>query len=105
MVRGRPIKSQVREHVIEILHFLGKAYGYEIYKHYVELFPKTTMRNVYYHLRKGLALKELEVAEIKKEHGDYSWGSEVEKIYYKLGPNANPKVEARVKKYFEKVKK
>ena len=105
MPRRRPIKSQVREHIIEILHFLGKAYGYEIYKHYIELFPKTTMRNVYYHLKKGLALKELEIDRIEKEQGNYSWGSEVEKIYYKLGPNANPKVEVRVKKYFEKIKK
>jgi hypothetical protein len=105
MPRGRPIKSLVREHIIEILYFLEKAYGYDIYKHYIELFPKTTMRNVYYHLKKGLALKELEIDSIEKEKGDYSWGSEVEKVYYKIGPNANPKVESRVKKYFENIKK
>ena len=105
MPRGRPIKSQVREHIIEILYFLKNAYGYEIYKHYVELFPKTTMRNVYYHLKKGLALKELEIDRIEKEKGDYSWGGEAEKIYYKLGPNAAPKLDKRVQKHFEKTKK
>jgi DNA-binding transcriptional ArsR family regulator len=104
MARGRPIKSLVRENIIEILYFLKKAYGYEIYKHYIEIFPKTTMRNIYYHLRKGLAIKEFEIERIEREKGNYSWGPEAEKTYYKLGPNANPKIDSKVKKYFEKKK-
>ena len=100
--RGRPIKSKVRDNIIEILYFIKKAYGYDIYKHYIQLFPKTTMRNIYYHLKKGLALKEFAIDKIEKEQGEYSWGSIAEKIYYKLGPNSTPKIDKRVKEYFEK---
>ena len=105
MARGRPIKSQVRDNIIEILYFKTPLCGYDIYKIYVDIFPKVTMRNIYYHLRKGESLKELEVAEVRKEKGNYSWGPEAEKIYYKLGPNAGPKADIRVKRYFDKLKK
>ncbi len=104
MPRGRPIKSLVRQNIVEMLFFLEKAYGYDIYKNYLELFPRTTLRNVYYHLKKGLDLKEFEVERIEKESGNYSWGSEAEKVYYKLGPNANPKISRRVKKFFDEKK-
>ncbi len=104
MPRGRPVQSIVRVNIIELLYFLGKAYGYEIYKHYIEIFPKTTMRNIYYHLKKGLALKEFSIEKIKKEQGNYSWGTEAEKTYYKLGPNAHPKIDKRIKEYFDKKK-
>ena len=104
MPRGRPINSEVRNNIIEILYFLGKAYGYDIYKHYIELFPKTTMRNIYYHLKKGVSLEELKVEKIQKEEGNYSWGTTAEKIYYKLGPNANPKINEKVKEYLDKKK-
>jgi hypothetical protein len=105
MPRGRPIKSEVRANIIEILYFLKRAYGYDIYKTYIEIFPKTTMRNVYYHLKKGLSLKEFAIDKIEKEKGNYSWGSMAEKIYYKLGPNAHPKVDKRVKEFLDKKKK
>jgi len=105
MTRGRPVKSEVRNNLIELLFFLGKAYGYDIYKHYVQIFPKTTMRNVYYHLKKGLTLKEFEIEKIEKEKGEYSWGEIAEKTYYKLGKNAHPKKDKRVKEYFDKKKK
>ena len=39
---------------------------------------------------------------IKKEEGNYSWGSTVEKIYYELGENANPTGSTRVRDYFQK---
>ena len=104
MPKGRPVKSKVRDNIIELLYFLGNAYGYDIYKTYIKLFPRTTMRNVYYHLKKGLALKEFEIEKIEKEKGDYSWGKEAEKVYYKLGPNANPRVDKRIKNFLEKKK-
>jgi hypothetical protein len=63
------------------------------------------MRSIYYHLRKGLAIKEFEIEKIKKESGNYSWGGEAEKIYYRLGPAAQPKQDKRVKKFFEKSSK
>lgn len=105
MPRGRPVKSQIRQNIVEILNFMKEGYGYDIYKSYVDIFPKVTMRSIYYHLRKGLTTKEFQIARIEKEKGDYSWGPEAEKIYYKLGEDSQPKQDKRVKKFFEKAKK
>lgn len=104
MPRGRPPASPVRKNLIEILYHLRGAYGYELFRYYRELFPKTTMRNVYYHLKKGVALGELAIKEIKTEQGNYSWGSQVEKIYYQLGPQATPKIDLRLKRSIERIK-
>ena len=104
MKRGRPTKSNIRQNIVEILFFMKKGYGYDIYKAYVELFPKVTLRVIYYHLKKGVALGEFAVKEIKQEKGEYSWGANAEKIYYGLGPEARPAGLQRVKKYFEKKK-
>jgi len=90
MKRGRPVFSQVRQNMIEILSVIGKGYGYDIYKMYKEIYPKVTMRLIYYHLKKGVELGEFAVDAVEKTKGEYSWGSEVEKVFYKLGPNANP---------------
>ena len=87
--------------MVEILNYIKKAYGYEIYKHYVAIFPKVTLRSIYYHLKKGVSLGEFMVNKIEKEKGDYSWGSEAEKIYYSLGANAKPAGNDRVKSYTE----
>ena len=103
--RGRPIKSEIRQNIVEILYFLGKGYGYDIYKVYRAVFPKVTMRSIYYHLKKGIQLGEFEVESVEKEKGDFSWGTEVEKIYYKLGKKAKPKGDKRVKDFLEKYKK
>ena len=100
--RGRPPKSEIRQRLVEILYYMGKGYGYDIYRVYCDLFPKVTMRSIYYHLKKGLATGEFEIDKIKKVKGDYSWGSEAEKIYYTLGKNANPKMLKRVHNYFNK---
>lgn len=100
--KGRPTQSQIRQNMVEILHFMKKAYGYELYKAYVRIFPKVTLRVIYYHLKKGIALGEFIVSTIEKEKGNYSWGSEAEKIYYGLGPNAKPTLNERVKEYFDK---
>jgi hypothetical protein len=102
MSRGRPVKSIIRQNIVEILFFLKKGYGYDIYKAYRDIFPAVTMRSIYYHLNKGIETEEFKVAEVKKERGDYSWGNEVTKTYYSLGPKAKPSVLPEVKKYFEK---
>ncbi len=99
--RGRPVQSDIRQRLIEILFFAGKAYGYELHKMYVAIFPKCTREVVYYHLKKGCVLGEFAVESIRQEKGLYSWGGIVEKKYYKLGPSAKPTGEARVKEYFD----
>ena len=100
--RGRPVKSQIRQNMVEILFYLKKAYGYEIYKVYVKIFPRITLRSIYYHLRKGIATEEFKILNIEKEKGNYSWGPEAEKIYYGLGPSAKPSENDRVREYFNK---
>lgn len=97
MARGRPPKSQVRENLIEVLHVLKKAYGYELFKAYVEVFPAVTMRTIYYHLHKGTELGLFKVKKVQVELGDYSWGPDAEKVYYIIGPKAMPKKTARVR--------
>jgi hypothetical protein len=92
----------IRQNIVEILYFLGDGYAYDVYKHYVALFPKVTMRSVYYHLKKGLVTQEFVVKDVKKEKGEYSWGPEAEKIYYALGPAASPNALGKVKEYFDK---
>ena len=100
MGRGRPTGSNIRQNIIEILYFMGSGYGYEIYKAYIELFPKVTMRVIYYHLKKGVSIDEFSVDRIEKEKGDYSWGPEAEKIYYRLGPQARPSMKDVIRQYF-----
>lgn len=103
MKRGRPIGSAIRQNIVELLHHMGKAHGYNIYKNYSKIFPKATMRVIYYHLKKGLELEEFKVERVEREKGDYSWGSEAERIYYALGPNAKPAVVERVRDFFSKL--
>ena len=105
MKKGRPVKSEIRQNIVEILYFIEKAYGYEIYKIYVVIFPKVTLRSIYYHLRKGVELGEFQINKVEKEKGDYSWGGEAEKIYYALGTSAKPSGNDRVKEYVESRKK
>lgn len=97
MPRGRPVKSQIRQNIIEILFFTKESYAYEIYKLYLKAFPKVTMRSIYYHLRKGEKLGEFKISKIKSEKGKYSWGPTAEKVYYVLGPNAKPSGDLMVK--------
>lgn len=103
MGRGRPVASQIRQNIVEILHYLGKGYGYDIYKVYISLFPKVTLRSIYYHLKKGEQLKEFNIYQVKEEKGDYSWGNSVEKIYYALGENAKPSNLKKVGEFVEKL--
>lgn len=105
MAKGRPMGSDIRTNMIEILFFLGKATGYDIYKVYVGVFPKVTLRSIYYHLKRGVALKEFAVSEIRKVEGDFSWGGSSERIYYELDDNARPTGELRVREFIEKMNK
>ncbi len=98
---ARPTKSNIRQNIVEILSMMKSGYGYQIYKEYRELFPKATMRSIYYNLRKGVLTKEFEIEKITKVTGEYSWGSEAEKIIYKLGEKAEPRGEDRVKAHFQ----
>lgn len=100
--RGRPTRSTIRQNLIDILQFMGEAYGYQMYKAYKDIYAPVTLRVIYYHLMKGKSLGEFEVAGVKKTQGSYSWGPEAERIFYKLGPNAKPKAPPEVKTYFEK---
>ena len=101
-MRGRPVKSVIRQNIIEILHLKKRVYGYELYNYYINIFPKVHIRSIYYHLKKGTSLKEIKIQEVKEEKGDYSWGNKAEKVYYSLGPNARPKNSKRVLVYFSK---
>ncbi len=104
MGKGRPVQSEIRQNIIDILYFAGKLHGYGIYKHYLKLFPRCAQKSVYYHLNKGAALGEFKVEEIKQEKGDYSWGDSAKKIYYKLGKKAKPRINKKIKEYFSKKK-
>ncbi len=101
MKQGRPIGSPIRQNIVEIMYFLGEGYAYDVYKHYVSIFPKVTMRSIYYHLKKGTEIGEFVVKSVRAEKGDYSWGDRAEKIYYALGPQAGAQVNLEVKKYFD----
>ena len=104
MERGRPVKSEIRQNIIEILHYLKKGYGYQICKIYNEIFPEVCQRSIYYHLKKGTQTEEIIVDTIKTEKGDFSWGENVEKTYYQLGSNAQPKGSLRIRIYLKRNK-
>lgn len=104
MARGRPTKSQIRQNIVEMMFYLGKAYGYQVAKLYNEIFPEACQRSIYYHLKKGISTREIEEEEIVEEVGNYSWGTRVEKVYYKLGKEAQVKGSTRVKEYFHRNK-
>jgi hypothetical protein len=105
MKRGRPVKSEIRQNIVDILQYLGPSYGYHIYKVYSALFAECTKEVLYYHLRKGLKTGEFIVKEVKREEGSFSWGPVVEKIYYALGPDAMPRVNSKIKEYVENMQK
>lgn len=102
MPRGRPVRSDIRQNIVEILAVMGRGYGYQIHKVYRELFPMCTREVIYYHLKKGVVLGEFEVEAVKQESGSYSWGTTVEKTYYRIGPKANPKGDKKVVDFFSK---
>ena len=54
-----------------MLYFLEKGYGYDLYKTYLKVFGRVSLRSIYYHLNKGKELGEFMVSEIKIVEGDY----------------------------------
>lgn len=102
--RGRPLGSVIRQNVVDLMASLGEAYAYTVYKHYAKIFPKVTLRSVYYQLQKGLETGEFVVKRVQKEQGNYSWGTVAEKTYYGLGHNAKPRKNILVLEYFDNLK-
>ena len=80
MEKGRPVKSEIRQNVVEILYFIKNSYGYGIYKVYTAIFPKVTLRSIYYHLRKGVDLGEF-VAITVSDPSAVNFPAEI-RIYY-----------------------
>jgi hypothetical protein len=85
-LRGRPVKSVVRDRLCEILSVKSPLTAYDAHKLYCSLFAKTSQRNVYYQLSRGVAL-DVFLQEVVQETGDFSWGSVSRKIYYRLSPS------------------
>ena len=102
MPRGRPPFSPIRDNLIELIYYSGKGYGYGLYKKYIEIFHKTTIRSIYYHLNKGVSLGVFKIEKIEDVKGDYSWGPGVRRVIFSLGPNAKPKKDVRVLKRLKK---
>ena len=90
--RGRKIGSPIRQQVVEILFWMKKGTGYDIYKIHKELFSPCSQRSIYYHLQKGLDTQEFLLENVCIEEGDYSWGKQTQKVYYELGPHAEPQI-------------
>jgi hypothetical protein len=88
MPRGRPPNSEIRQRIVEILAHMEKDYGYNIFKLYSRIFPKVSMRLVYYHLNKGVELGIFRMERVENVEGDYSWGKTALKVFYSLGSNA-----------------
>jgi hypothetical protein len=100
MPRGRPVKSEIRQNIVDILQYMKSGYGYDIYRHYVKVFPRCTIEVIYYHLKKGVTLDLFKVEKVRQEEGEFSWGPIVEKTYYMLGPEAKPRHNQRIRELF-----
>ncbi len=101
-LRGRPIHSEIRQRIIEILAVTGPAYGYRIHKLYNEIFTPCTRENIYYNLKKGVQLGEISIEAVRQEKGTYSWGPMVTKTYYKIGPKSRPQGHPAVRDFIKK---
>ncbi|PIY60010.1 hypothetical protein COY95_04035 [Candidatus Woesearchaeota archaeon CG_4_10_14_0_8_um_filter_47_5] len=97
--RGRPPESLVRQRIIDILFAHGPLHGYALSAIYDDIFPPASRRLIYYHLKKGVELGEIELKEIATQSGDYSWGKAAERVYYTMGKSAHPRILKRVKNY------
>jgi len=104
-MKGRPEGSVIRDRIIGIISKLGSSYGYEIYKIYKETFGKTHIRSIYYNLKKAIEKEELIVVNVKRELGNYSWGDEVEKVYFSIGPYAKSSINSDDEKKINSIKR
>ena len=69
--RGRPVKSQIRQNIIELLAVMKKSrvhHNAYLYANFSEVHP----RSIYYHLKKGVETGEIEIDEIREEKGEFS---------------------------------
>lgn len=96
MKRGRPIRSDVRNGIEGIIDAMGAGYGYEIYKVYKGAFEPTSLRNIYYHLGKGIDEGVFVSVGSHAAEGEYTWGPSVERKFYVLGHNASGKGSAKI---------
>lgn len=96
-MRGRKPGSVIRQNVVEILAHMKSAYAYQISKVYMRVYPKVEIRSIYYHLRKGLALREFSIDKVKTASSPDGTGQ----IFYTLGPDAKPKGDPKVKRNLE----
>jgi len=96
--RGRKVGSLIRDRLVELLFYLEKDYGYNIFKYYCKIYGKVTLRSIYYHLKKGKELEIFKINKIEEVNGDYSWGPKTQRIIYSLGPNAKPKGDKNIEK-------
>lgn len=62
----------------------GPLHGYAVYKKYLETFGEISMRLIYYHLNRGLETNLFEISEVEQTKGNYSWGNQSMRKYYKL---------------------
>lgn len=104
MGRGRPVFSQIRENIAEILFFKDRCHGYEIYSTYIAIYPKVSQRSIYYQLKRGEALGMFRVERVVEEEGRFSWGTTAKKRYYTLGRYAKPVGDERVRRYIDSLK-
>jgi len=102
-MKGRPIGSIIRNRICVILSTINIGYGYEIYKIYKEIFGNVHIRTIYYNLKKGIEKEEIILLKVEKEVGNYSWGNEVQKIYYIIGPYANIQLPAKDSDLIKKI--
>lgn len=89
-MRGRPTGSVIRNRICQILKRKKFSYGYEIYNIYKRVFGEVSIESIYYHLKKGVQTGEILLARVRKEIGNFTWGPETERVYYTLGPYAEP---------------
>lgn len=94
--RGRKVGSLIRDRLVELLYYLDRGYGYDLYKYYTLIWGNVTLRSIYYHLKKGVELETFKVSKVEKAQGNYSWGIQADRIIYKLGPSASPKANKKV---------
>lgn len=87
-MRGRPKGTNIRKNISWIIKHMGYSYGYEILRNYNLVFGPIKMRTLYYNLRSGISSGEFVVMDIRREVGNYTWGSETERVYYTIGPYA-----------------
>lgn len=96
--RGRPVRSEIRDNIAEILAVNGPSYGYDIFKVYSDYFFPCTRESVYYHLRKGVELGIFRIVRVSSVKGDFSWGDTAEKIFYEVIEPESVKSSGKVKK-------